>query len=607
MAENPNPTLIPGATWSELDAVVHGLSREQQLWLSGYLAGLAGGGGAPAAEGPASSEAASPREQAVTILYGTESGNAEELAHLAGKQAGEKGIRAKVVDMADYPRDQLGEEENLLVLVSTWGDGDPPDSAVEFYEWLHSESAPRLEGMRFSVLALGDTSYERFCQTGKDFDSRLEALGAERVYPRKDCDVDFEAPFEEWLSGALPALVEAGNAAASPAPAVGAAVSAPAAPPPKVDYSRKHPFVAELRERILLNGTGSAKEIYHLEFSLAGSGITYEPGDSLGVVPQNNPRVVDAILEQAGIDPRATVESGPAEKPLRDALIEDYEITVVTQAVFRKYAELTGNARMREMLEDSQSAALKDWLYGKQLADLVFEYPADGIDLEGFISLLRKLPPRLYSIASSLKAHPEEVHLTVGAVRYSRHGLPLDGVASSYLADRVAVGEGAPVYIQANRSFNLPEDPETPIIMVGPGTGIAPFRAFVEERKATGAPGKNWLFFGDQHFSTDFLYQLEWQDYLKDGVLTRLNTAFSRDQPHKIYVQNRMREEAKALYAWLEDGAAFYVCGDAARMAKDVHQALIDIAAEQGGKSPEQAEAWVKQIQKEKRYQKDVY
>ena len=604
MSQSPNPQLFPQDTWTQVQTLLQGLSTEQQTWLSGYLAGLS----ASSQTSPSVAIAApAPKQQPpLTILYGTESGNSEELAHRTLKKAKELGSKARVFDMAEYPGAKLGEEENLLVLVSTWGDGDPPDSALDFYDFLHSDEAPTMEKTRFSVLALGDTSYEQFCKTGKDMDSRFEQLGANRIFPRQDCDVDFDAPFESWLAGALPALLEA--PAAENGNVMG--VAAPAAPPPPpevIKYDKKNPFPAPLEERILLNGSGSKKEIYHLEFSLEGSGLVYEPGDSLGVIPQNDPVVVDGILKQTGLDPESPVETDAGTLSLRKALLEYFEITVLTSSICKKYAEYSGSKELQAMLEPSKKDALKDWLYGKQLADLVFDFPAPSHDPSALTGLLRKLPARLYSIASSQKAHPDRVHLTVGAVRYERHDLPLNGVASTYLSDRVLDGSNAPVYIQSNRSFRLPENPDTPVIMVGPGTGIAPFRAFIEERKATGAKGQNWLFFGDQHFNTDFLYQLEWQDYLKDGILTRLNTAFSRDQKHKIYVQDRMNESAAELFAWLEDGAHFYVCGDASRMAKDVHDMLISIVETQGSRSREDAEAYVKQLQRDKRYQRDVY
>ncbi len=580
------------------DALLSSMTPEQTTWMSGYLAGRL-------AAGSTASEAVfvSATMPELTILYGTESGNSEELADATLKKAKAQGFPAKVYNMADYSEDQLATAENLLVLVSTWGDGDPPDSAVDFYEFVHSDAAPKLENTRFSVLALGDTSYEQFCKTGKDFDLRLEELGASRIHPRQDCDVDFDEAYEAWATAVLEAFKPAGQASG---PASITTAPLPSASP--AEYSKKNPFPAELTERILLNGTGAQKEIYHLEFSLEGSGLSYEVGDSLGVVPSNDPVLVDAILEKTGLDPEAAVES-PAEgsKPLRQALIDDFELTSLSSNLFEAYAKATRQETLLEQLEPSNKDALVKWLYGRGIADLVFEYPANEYTPELLTGLLRKLPGRLYSIASSLSAHPGEVHLTVGAVRYERYGVPMHGVCSSYLADRISPGDTIPVYTQPNKSFNLPDSDDTPIIMVGPGTGIAPFRAFVEERAQHGASGNSWLFFGDQHFQTDFLYQLEWQEYLKDGLLTRLNTAFSRDQEYKIYVQHRMIEEGAALYDWLESGAHFYVCGDASRMAKDVHEALIQIIETHGDQNRESAEAYVKNLQKEKRYQRDVY
>lgn len=579
-----------------LEALLTNLNRDQSFWLSGYLAGLHSNPGSAVS----STATASVPKPALTILYGTESGNSEDLAYRTKKTADAKGFQSKVFDMEEYPQKSLGKEENLLVLVSTWGDGDPPDRAEPFHSFLLSDQAPKMEKTRFSVLALGDTSYEQFCQTGKEVDKRLEELGAQRVFPRKDCDVDFEEAYNAWAQGVFSAFEETVQTSAAPTATVPAAPVAPA-----VEYGRKNPFPAELTERVLLNGTGSAKEIYHLEFSLESSGILYEPGDSLGVVPTNNPEVVDAILKKAEVEPSEEIEGPGGKKSIRQALIEDYEITVVTSSIAKKYAALAKNPDLDVILNNRDQ--LKDWLYGRQLADLIFEFPTAGLKTSDFLELVRKLPPRLYSIASSLMAHPDSVHLTVGAVRYQRHGLSLNGVASTYLSDRIETGNKVPVYIQKNKSFRLPESGDTPIIMVGPGTGIAPFRAFVQERKARGAQGKSWLFFGDQHFNTDFLYQLEWQGFLKEGTLTHLNTAFSRDQKHKIYVQDRMREHGKALYDWLEQGAHFYVCGDASRMAKDVHETLIQIVEENGGASREDAEAYVKRLQKDKRYQRDVY
>ena len=379
-------------------------------------------------------------------------------------------------------------------------------------------------------------------------------------------------------------------------------------PGTEVKYGVKNPFPATVKALVNLNGRGSAKETCHLELSLAGSGLEYVPGDVAGVFPSNCPEVVEDFLKAAGFSGEEAVEDGEVSSPLREVLSTQYNITTVNLASLKKYATVSENDKLTAFIENSEKDAVNDWLWGRELRDCFLEYPpANPLDTERLLKLLRKMPPRLYSIASSLKAHPEEVHLTVGAVEYEALGRKRKGVCSTFLCQRVAEGGTVPVYMHHNKNFGMPGDGDVPMIMVGPGTGIAPFRAFVEERQATGAKGKNWLFFGDQHFNTDFLYQLEWMKYLKDGILTRMDVAFSRDQDYKIYVQDRMRENAAEIYAWLQEGAHFYVCGDANRMAKDVHQALLDIHVEHGGMTAEYAEQAVEELKKAGRYQRDVY
>lgn len=579
-----------------LERILPGLKAEQLLWLEGFISGLRAGKGAGAL--PAAS--ATVRQAELTVLYGTESGNSEALADQTAKAAKDFGFKARSVNMADLKIGQLRDVENLLVIVSTWGEGDPPETATDFYAALMGEKAPKLEKTRFSVLGLGDTSYEHFCKMGKDFDARLEGLGAKRVYDRVDCDVDFDDAFANWHLGALKALGQLAVAA----PVVAAAPTAvPAVEPEK--HSRKNPFPALLKERILLNGRGSAKETIHLELDLEGSGLLYEAGDALAVIPHNAEDVVDGILEATGLDPEAPVNLKDGEFSLRTALTTQLDVTALSKPVLSRYNEIAQNADLDATINDK--AKLAEYVEGRDLIDLLRDFPTKDLTADALAALARKLPPRLYSIASSPKAHPGEVHLTVGVVRYDAHGRNRKGVCSTFLADRVAEGDKVEIFVTANKNFKLPADPDRPIIMVGPGTGIAPFRAFVEERQATGAKGKNWLFFGDQHYLTDFLYQTEWQSYLADGVLTKLDVAFSRDQRHKLYVQDRMRERAAELYAWLQEGANFYVCGDASRMAHDVDRALHDIVAQEGGLSPEAAEAYVKQLKADKRYLRDVY
>ncbi len=573
-----------------LDSLISGLDPVQRGWLSGFLA---------AGASPAPVPVAAPAAGKLTVLYGTESGNSEVLADRTVKEAKKRGFQAVMKNMADVSPGDLAKASNLLVIVSTWGDGDPPETATTFYKDFMSTDV-KLGGVKYSVCALGDTSYERFCQTGKDIDTRLDGLGAERVLPRQDCDVDYEEAYANWLEGSLKAL--APEATVSPV-----AFVSPAAVP-ATEYGKKNPFPAEVIESLVLNGEGSSKETLHFEFDLAGSGLHYEPGDALAVLPVNAPDTVKAVLNAAKLTGNEEVEvKNAGRKLLADALREDFDITALSRNVLTKLAEAADSAKLRELLAEESKDLLKQFNDGREIVDALEQFAPKGLPADALAGLFRKLPPRLYSIASSPLAHPGEVHLTVAAVRYETHGRARKGVCSTYLADLVKGGDKVSVFVQPNKNFRLPADGSTPVIMVGPGTGVAPFRSFVEHRAAAGQGGRNWLFFGDQHYTYDFLYQLEWQEFLKDGALTRLDLAFSRDQPEKIYVQNRMIEQSRELYAWLEEGAHFYVCGDAQRMAHDVHEALISVVENEGGKSRAEAEAYVEELKKAKRYQRDVY
>ena len=573
-----------------LDSLLAGFNPVQRGWLSGFLA----------ASGTAVAPAAAPVSAGqLTVLYGTESGNSEVLADRAVKAAKKRGFQAVMKNMSEISLSELAKSTKLLVIVSTWGDGEPPETAISFYkEFMNSSHS--LSDLRFSVCGLGDTAYEKFCQIGKDLDARLEQLGATRVFARQDCDVDYEDAFAGWLESALSAL--------APASAVAVIETAATAFATSVEYGKKNPFPAETVDKVVLNGEGSAKETLHFEFSLAASGLSYEPGDALAVIPVNAPEMVKDIIQAAKLTGNEEVEvKNAGRKLLADALREDYDITALSRAVLTKLAEASNSAALRELLAEDAKERLKEFSSGREIIDAIVEFAPNGLSADALTGIFRKLPPRLYSIASSPLAHADEVHLTVSAVRYESHGRKRNGVCSTYLADLVKTGDSVQIFVQPNKNFRLPADASIPIIMVGPGTGIAPFRAFVEHRAALGSPGKNWLFFGDQHYTYDFLYQLEWQESLKDGTLTRLDVAFSRDQPEKIYVQHRMLQQAKDLYQWLEEGAHFYVCGDAARMAHDVHEALISIVESQAGISREAAEAYVENLKKTKRYQRDVY
>jgi sulfite reductase (NADPH) flavoprotein alpha-component len=570
-----------------IETALVGLDATQRAWLSGYLAAA-----------PMAAVAAPAATIKALVLYGTESGNSEKLADRTAKEAKKKGISAMVKNMADVKAVDLAKHQNLMVLVSTWGDGEPPDGATAFYkEFMAMEQ--KLPDLRFSVCALGDTSYEKFCQTGKDIDAKLEALGAQRVTPRVDCDVDYEDAFTDWLSATLTAL--APTSVAVLAEVAPAAVTTSA-------YGLKNPFPAEVLENILLNGKGSAKETVHVELSLAGSGLTYEPGDALAVIATNAEDVVADLLKAAQLTGNEEIDTkATGKKSLAEALRHDLDITGLSRSVLTKLNEASPHPQLAALLDEAAKDQLKDYNYGREIIDAITDFAPKGLPAQTLASLLRKLPPRLYSIASSPLAHPDEVHLTVAAVRYHSHGRDRKGVASTFLADAAHTGQSVKVYTHANKNFRLPASGDTPIIMVGPGTGIAPFRAFVEHRAELGHSGKNWLFFGDQRYMFDFLYQLEWQEHLKNGTLTHLDVAFSRDQPEKIYVQQRMREKSRALYDWLQNGAHFYVCGDASRMAHDVHEALIAIYQEHGSLNREAAEAELESLKKAKRYQRDVY
>lgn len=575
-----------------LEAAISGLDPVQRGWLSGFLASSA----ASVASAPAAPAAATK----LVVLYGTESGNAESLADRAGKEAKKRGFQPVVKNMSEISAADLAKVSDLLVVVSTWGDGEPPESATTFYKELMAAELD-LKNTRFTVCALGDTSYDKFCQTGKDVDARLETLGAKRVSPRQDCDVDYEENYSAWLDAALKAF-----APQTAAPV--AFVGAPAAVASTVEYGKKNPFPSEVVEHVILNGEGSTKETLHVGLSLDGSGLVYEPGDALAVLPVNAPDVVEAVIKAAKLTGTESVEvKGEGSKLLADALREDFDITAVSRAVLTKLQAATGSVELAALLADDAKEQLKAWTYGREIVDAIETFAPNGLAAAQLTGVLRKLPPRLYSIASSPLAHPGEVHLTVAAVRYESNGRTRKGVCSTYLADLVKEGSKTRVFVQPNKHFRLPASGETPVIMVGPGTGVAPFRAFVEHRAALGHPGKNWLFFGDQRYTYDFLYQLEWQDHLKSGVLSKLDVAFSRDQPEKIYVQQKMLEHSKELFAWLEEGAHFYVCGDASRMAHDVHETLLSIIEKQGNKSREAAEAYVEDLKKSHRYQRDVY
>jgi len=587
-------------------------TAEQRLWLNGFLAGVfsdANPSGAASLAGAlsASVEAAGPKPPLV-VLYGSQTGTAEGLAKKTKAEAEKRGFAPKLMSMEKFGEVDLTKEENLLVIASTYGDGEPPDMAKGFWDWISGDSAPNLEHLRYSVLALGDTNYAAFCQFGKNCDERLAALGAKRVVERRDCDVDYETPVAEWTAGVFAALggglAHGTNGAGGKNGSATAATSA--ADVAEEGFSKKNPFPALLLTNRRLSAEGSGKDVRHFEIGLAGSGMTYEVGDALGVIPANCPQLVSELLSTLGRDGEEAVKTAGGEMPLRLALTQHYDITRPSAELLAAVAQRRPDAEFAPLLDPARKDDLRKWLYGREIIDVLGGLAAPFAPAE-FVALLKKIAPRLYSISSSLKAHADEVHLTVAAVRYESHGRARKGVASTFLADRAGEGAKVPVFVQPSHGFKPPMGNDTPMIMVGPGTGIAPFRAFLEERLATGAKGRNWLFFGDQKRATDFLYQDQLEGWLKDGHLTRLDLAFSRDQAEKIYVQSRMLEAAAELWSWLESGAHFYVCGDASRMAKDVDAALRAILAQHGRRSDAQAQLELHELAAAGRYVRDVY
>ena len=570
---------------AHLNQVIGVASPSQRTWLAGFLAGLDAAQGAGAAV-----QAAPPAaKQKLTILYATESGNSEALAIGAKRDAAKLGFAARVVDAADATPAGLADAGTLMVVASTWGEGEAPQRAIPFLRGLLAEDAPRLDGLRFAVLALGDRAYAQFCETGRQIDERLEALGGIRTAPMLECDLDYEAPAAAWLGTTLAALRQEDGADRVIHVAFGQTAPEPLA------FSKANPFPADVAELVNLNSSRSGKHTVHVELDLAGSGLTYQPGDAIGVVPQNNPALVEAVMAAASVD---------GDNALVEALTVRHDISTLTSHLVRTLAESTGDTALKELAGDKD--ALAAYVPGRQVIDLLGDYPV-RLSADQLLAALRPLAPRLYSVASSQRAVPDEVHLLVSAVRYRAHGRAREGVTSTWLADRRRVGDTVPVYVKPNAHFRLPEDTSVPLIMVGPGTGVAPFRAFMQDRDAVGAKTRSWLFFGDRQYTHDFLYQLDWQDWLKRGVLTKLDVAFSRDQPEKRYVQHAMLDRAAELYAWLQEGARVYVCGDASQMAKDVDAALRRVLELGGGHGPERAATELDTMRQQGRYLQDVY
>jgi len=565
------------------------LSAIQLAWVGGYLSASAG---QAAAVNVTDTEPA----QTITILYGSQTGNGRGVATELAAKARAQGYAVNLASMSDYKVRQLKQETLLLAVVSTHGEGEAPDDAIELHKFLASKRAPKLENLNYSVLALGDSSYEFFCQTGKDFDERLSKLGATSIQPLVECDVDYESAAEQWQESVLdavkPLIQTSGASVVSIAPSVA-----------ESEYTKQKPYTAEILVSQKLTGRDSDRDVRHVEIDLDESGLNYQVGDALGVWFTNAETLVDEVLTKLALDGDLPVTVGKDSLSLKQALIEKKELTQIYPGLVQGWASLSGNEELLNIVEDKELT--RHFVLNNQLADLVANYSVK-ITATQLLELLRPITPRLYSIASSQAEVESEVHLTVALVEDDHEGATRFGGASQFLA-QAEEGTTVKVYVEPNNHFRLPENPETPVIMVGPGTGVAPFRAFMQERSAQGIEGNSWLIFGNPHFEQDFLYQTEWQQYLKEGSLTRLDLAFSRDQAHKVYVQHRIAEQGKELWQWLESGAHLYICGDGERMAKDVHQALLDVAVKFGAKTPDEAQAYFEALRSDKRYQKDVY
>lgn len=570
---------------------------KQKQWLAGFLTGLR------TRFLNTQDSNISAAGKSLTIIYGSQTGNAEGAAEDAAQMAKAHGMTATVIDMDDADLNQLSQSERLFIITSTYGEGEMPDNAQGLWDDISADNSPSFSNTYFSVLALGDTGYDDFCLAGKLWDERLEALGGQRIHDRVDCDVDYDEPAETWMSAALPIISVKGSQEGATAPINEAGGTKKV----KSKYTRKTPLFAELTLKKNLSGEGSSKQIMHYEFSLAGSGETYNAGDALNIIPQNRPDLIEELLELLNAKPEQIEEYKGETKAFSCILRDDLEIRTPSKEFLAEFATRSGHEELNRQIENNDPEALADFMWGKDIVDLLKSCPDTAFSAAGFIALCKPLAQRAYSISSSINMHSEEVHLTIGNVRYHSNDRDHNGVCSTFLADVATVGDKVACYFSPNKSFAVPEDDALPMIMIGPGTGIAPFRAFLEERQTRHATGDNWLFFGDRNAKDDFIYRNEIEAMQSQGLLTRLDLAFSRDQSEKIYVQTRMLEQGAELFAWLERGGYFYICGDAFRMAKDVDAALHKLIAEHGNMNDVSAIDYVNLLKKQKRYVRDVY
>lgn len=575
-----------------LSTLSSGLSREQLLWVNGYFQGLL----ASSASVPQISAQQPSAGKKLKILYGTHTGRSKTIASQLAAKLAERKVESSIVALDEYKVKQLSSETNLVFIVSTHGEGEPPLMAEDFHSFITGKRAPKLPGLNYSVVALGDKSYKLFCKTGLDIDQALTNSGAKQILPVLTLDVDFEEDVERWISEFSSVFADVSDGSIS--------VSEARTNHSTTSYTRKNPFKATVIDKVKITGRESDKEVYHVELSLDGSGITYEPGDSVGILANNPPELVNEILKHAGFEGSELVSIKEGEFTIQDALSERLEITILTKEVIQKYQEKTDSQQLAEILADDKK--LDNYLYGHDVLDLLVGFPAN-LSPQDFAEVLRPFPARLYSISSSQDAVGEEVHITVATVRYTNKGRQRGGACSTYLADRIEIDSQVSLFIEKNPSFKLPENEQTPVILIGAGTGVAPFRSFLQHREANNQKGKTWLFFGERRFHSDFLYQVEWQKLLKDGYLEKIDVAFSRDQEEKIYVQNRLKERQQEVYEWLNKGANIYLCGDMKQMARDVQETLLQIFENVGGMTEEKALEYLKTLKKEKRFQLDVY
>jgi sulfite reductase (NADPH) flavoprotein alpha-component len=605
MNQSAQPSFLSHSQHQLLAELLKGLNTDQKIWLGGYISGLNESTRILAQafatlEQPSVNPLPEVQQQtasAVKVLYGTRSGNSLKVAKSTVESLSNRNITADLINLNDYEPKNIKHESHVLIIISTDGEGDPPIAAEEFYSYIMGKKAPRLENLKYSVLALGDSSYKNFCKIGKDIDTRLKELGAERLTERIDSDVEYSQTSEKWqelcysyfsknlggLSTGRKAIVQfTGESQA---------------------YSKSNPFPTRMLDKVKLNGRNSTKSTWHIELSLEGSELNYEPGDALGVIFSNDAILADSIIRHLKLNADKAVNVGTSEKTMREALIADFEISSLNIKVLENYNKVLNNNKLTKLLKDKDESF--KFIYGRDLLDLMQEFPSK-LGEEELLSVLRKIQPRLYSISSSQKAYPEEVHLTVGELIYSNRSRIRKGACSSYLAN-ISDEQVVKVYIDENISFRLPSDSNSPVILIGAGTGIAPYRAFLQERSETASNGKSWMFFGERNFSTDFLYQLEWQKHLKNKTLTKLDVAFSRDQCNKMYVQHKLQENSKEFFRWVEEGAHVYLCGDKNSMAIDVKNTIINIIQSHGGMPPEKALEYFKKLRRENRFHEDVY